>query len=148
MKTSLKLLMALFLVLSSSWSAQWVRTNGPYGGTILSLAATDSVIVAGTQNCGAYYSTDYGDNWNQIEGIPNTADVDWMAVYGHTIVATINIDGYSDYGIFISKDAGKNWHRSATQFFGRLVFSDSILFSGNGNGVYLSTDFGENWNSK
>ena len=144
MKTSVKLLMALFLVLSPSWPAQWIQLNGPYGGTILSLAVMDTVIFAGTQYCGAYYSTDYGDNWNQVEGIPNTADVGWIAVHGNTIVAVAEISESLEAGSFISTDGGKNWRRS--QIFGPLVFSDSILFTGNfRTGIYRSTDFGGTW---
>ncbi len=144
MKTSLKLLMTLFLVLSPSLSAQWIQLNGPYGGTILSLAVMDTIIFAGTQNCGAYYSTDYGDNWNQVEGIPKTADIGWIVVYDNTIAAVAVISESLEAGDFISTDGGKNWRRS--QISGPLVFSDSILFTGNfRTGIYRSTDFGGTW---
>jgi len=144
-KTSIVLLIGLFFLLSLPSSAQWIQTNGPYGGTILSLAVVDSVVIAGTQYCGAYYSTDCGDNWSPIEGIPRTADISCLAVCGHTIVAATEIAGSVETGLFISTDDGKNWHRSAAQYRGRLVFSDSVLFSG-GWGVQRSTDFGETWN--
>ena len=120
MKRSLLFLIALFLLLSSISSSLWIQTNGPYGGTILSLAVMDTVIFAGTQYCGAYYSTDYGDNWNQVEGIPNTADVGWIAVYDNTIVAVAEISESFEAGSFISTDCGKH-------FFDR--FSYFIPFS-------------------
>ena len=128
MRTSIVLLIGVFFLLSLPSSAQWIQTNGPYGGTILSLAVVDSVVIAGTQYCGAYYSTDCGDNWSPIEGIPRTADISCLAVCGHTIVAATEIAGSVETGLFISTDDGKNWHRSAAQYRGRLVFSDSVLF--------------------
>ena len=138
----------MIFILSIESNAQWVQTNGPYGGTILSLAVMDSLILAGTQNCGAYCSTDYGDNWNPINGIPNNADIMSFAVYGHTIMAVTEVPDLLESGIFISTDGGKNWNRSPSQTFFPLVFADSILLGGtNMQGVYRSTDFGKSWNA-
>jgi photosystem II stability/assembly factor-like uncharacterized protein len=142
------LCISMLCVLSIESNAQWIQTNGPYGGTILSLAVMDSTIFAGTQYCGAYYSSDYGNNWNQIDDIPNNTDVYSFAVHNQIVIAAEeNIDSFESC-IFISTDGGRNWHRSASNISGNIFFSDSILLTVKAQGgIYLSTDFGETWNS-
>ncbi|MCX6163086.1 MAG: hypothetical protein NTV87_17335 [Ignavibacteriae bacterium] len=44
---------------------QWVQTNGPFGGNVLSLAVNGNNIFAGTDDNGVYFSTNNSANWTQ-----------------------------------------------------------------------------------
>ena len=67
--TYLFLLLQFLFIYNSVLQAQWVQTNGPYGGNVNCLAVTVSNIYAGT-DAGVYLSTDNGTNWTQA-GLPS-----------------------------------------------------------------------------
>ena len=64
MKTFLKILFFFFLVTQICF-AQWVQTNGPYGGSVTDLGLSGNNIFAGTGG-GVFLSTDNGSNWNAV----------------------------------------------------------------------------------
>ena len=77
----------IFLVLSNTANAQWVQTNGPFGGTINSLVVSGTNIFAGTFGGGVFLSTDNGSNWTAVNnGLTNT-DVRSLLVSGTNIFA-------------------------------------------------------------
>ena len=88
----------------------------------MSLAFADSVLFAGTQYGGAYFSTDYGEKWILIDGLPSTIYIFSFAVFGNTVIAA------TDSGIYISKDCGLNWNRGAKQLFTDMGFLDTISY--------------------
>ncbi len=59
----------------------WEQTNGPFGGTVSSLAInSNGDIFAGTPFGGVFRSSDNGDNWTQINtGLTHT-DVNALAI--------------------------------------------------------------------
>ena len=47
--------------------SDWVQTNGPYGGDILTIyAAPKGVLFAGTEGGGIFRSTDRGNSWTPV----------------------------------------------------------------------------------
>lgn len=46
--------------------AQWVQTNGPYCGMVLSLAVSGTSLFAGTSSGGVFLSTDNGTSWTEV----------------------------------------------------------------------------------
>jgi photosystem II stability/assembly factor-like uncharacterized protein len=138
----------LFSVLvSSSTSAQWTRTNGPEGVAISSLANIDGTIYAGTEVNGVYISTDDGVSWiARNSGIEN---------YG--ISSIINFQGFifagtSGGGVYRSSDGGITWTAPSignSLFITSLVANDPYIFAGAGSlGVYRSSDNGVTWEQK
>ena len=79
--------------------AQWVRTNGPYGGNVLAFAVSGSNVLAGTYGGGAFFSTNNGASWNEVNsGLSNTKILSLVAS-GSNLFA-----GTEGGGIFISSN--------------------------------------------
>jgi photosystem II stability/assembly factor-like uncharacterized protein len=82
--------------------AQWIQTNGPFGGTVHCLTTSKTNIYAGT-DYGIYRSTDLGINWIPTNnGLTNTNIVSLA-------VSDTNIFAGTKNGVFLSKDEGTNW---------------------------------------
>jgi len=78
------------LFLSSNCPAQWIQTNGPYGGDINCLAVSGSNIYAGTYDSGVFLSTNNGTSWTNT-GL--TKGIYSLAVNGTFIFAGTNRSG-------------------------------------------------------
>jgi hypothetical protein len=59
---SIVVLFLLSLMHGGVAHAQWVQTNGPYGGRIISLAVSGTNLFAGAEG-GVFLSTNNGANW-------------------------------------------------------------------------------------
>ena len=84
---SVVVMCVLLLLLLASASAQWVQTNGPYGGTVNSFAVSGTNLFAGT-NSGVFLSTNSGASWSQA-GLTNSY-VLALAVSGTNLLAGTN----------------------------------------------------------
>ena len=71
-KKTIPLVIVLSFLLNISLNAQWIQTNGPYGGASINCFATnDSIIYVGTF-VGFFMSTNNGLNWvkaNNLKGL-------------------------------------------------------------------------------
>ena len=67
-------IICLALALAASVSnAQWIQTNGPYGGTIHCFAVSGTNLFAGTDGGGVFLSTNNGTSWTAVNtGLTNT----------------------------------------------------------------------------
>jgi len=85
--------------------AQWVQTNGPYGGDINCIDVSGSNIFAGTEFGGIYISANNGISWYAVNnGLPPVVAVRKLAVNGNNIfAATLNS------GMFLSTNNGSSW---------------------------------------
>ncbi len=53
--------------------AQWIQTNGPYGGIVRSFAVSGTNLFAGTSGGGVFLSTNNGASWTAVStGLTNT----------------------------------------------------------------------------
>jgi hypothetical protein len=64
------ILISFLLIINSSFLirnsvAQWVQTEGIYGGDVYSVAISGNNIFAGSYGNGVYISTNNGTNWTQ-----------------------------------------------------------------------------------
>ncbi|MGE5314343.1 MAG: T9SS type A sorting domain-containing protein [Acidobacteriota bacterium] len=120
---------------SSDQGATWVpATNGMiYQPT--SLAASGSVLYAGTYGGGVYRSTDRGDTWNQVSaGLPYHSDVTAVAVAGSKIIACV-----PDSGIYLSTNEGYSWSYAGTAYsrVNTLVIQGGNIYAGtNSTGLW------------
>ena len=149
-----KLIYALFFFLLTTTQicfAQWVQTNGPYGGTVNCFTVQGTNIFAGTSNYGVLRSSDYGAHWATVNnGLTNFSILSFVVTNNNIFVGT-------DNGLFLSTDSGNNWTAVNSGFPGppmpasikALAVSGSNLFAAdfffNGGGVFISTDDGTNW---
>ena len=145
MKTFKKI--SLFvLLLVQICLAQWVQTNGPYGGPVNCFAVSGTNLFAGIG--GLFVSTNNGTSWTEI-GFTNY-NVNALAVSEGNLFA-----GTDGGGIFLSSDNGANWSAVNQGLpkdnYGYIRISDfavmgTNLFAGNlGGGVFLSTNNGASW---
>ncbi len=91
-----KILLVVFiahcLLFIDSAHAQWVQTNGPYGGTVQSFAVSGTNLFAGTRGGvgvgGVFLSTNNGNRWAAVNtGLPQYTDVTALAVSGANLFA-------------------------------------------------------------
>ena len=132
------LLAVLITLMAGAGMAQtdfWEQTNGPFGGTVNSLAInSNGDIFAGTDGDGVFRSSDNGDNWTQINaGLTNTK-VRALAINssGEIFVGTLS-------GVFRSTDNGDNWSPINT---GLTQFDVVIAFAINSSGDIFAGTFG------
>src|ERR1700733_6487216 len=93
--------------------AQWVQTNGPYGGDVLCFAVDGSKLFAGTSENGIFVSTDDGTTWTSANESLNYrgATVQALSVSGSNILA-----GTYYGGLYLSSDGGLNWSEDTDGF--------------------------------
>ncbi|HQF29438.1 MAG TPA: hypothetical protein PLD36_12545, partial [Bacteroidia bacterium] len=95
----------IHLLMLMNASAQWVQTNGPYGGDINCIEVSGSNIFAGTEFGGVYISANNGISWTAVNnGLPPVVAVRSLAVSGNNIFA-----GTLNSGIFLSTNNGNSW---------------------------------------
>jgi hypothetical protein len=154
--TEKKMYRVLFFLISWLLSyqfvqAQWVQTNGPYGGDIRALIVSGTNIFAGTYGGGGVFlSTNNGTNWTAVNtGLPFDPQagtyVDAFAISNTNLFAGIN-----NSGVFLSTNNGTNWTDVNTGltnlYVEALAVSGTNLFAGTyGGGIFLSTNNGTNW---
>jgi len=141
----------ILLLFSSTRSfAQWIQTNGPFGGTVnCFILQSDSLggtnIFAGTYG-GVYLSTNNCSNWTNVsQGLTNS-QVYALSFSGKNLFA-----GTSGGGVFLSTNNGNSWAPVNNGLpFNTSVYSFAIsgtnVFAGSGTGtVYLSSNNGAKW---
>ena len=146
MKQLLQILF-FFLLVTQICFAQWIQTNGPYGGDVHCFGASNSNIYAGTWDYGIYRSTNNGNNW--IASSKDIKYVNTLVTSGTNIFAGTGdyMDGYGS--VWLSTNNGASWTMTNTGSINPvscLTTSGTTIFAGTfGNGVLLTTDNGENW---
>ena len=155
---------AFTLLAPSILQGQWEETNGPTIEKAFSLATAttntgDTLLYVGSFGGVIFMSTNYGDNWTQIDGgnlsIGDTGftqtSIEMLFAHSNT---TGGIDLYASCpsGIFHTADYGTNWVKVDTLIdYPDYVVShntrgDTILFKiDNANCLTLSIDHGITW---
>ena len=127
---------------------QWTGTNGPYGGYVVSIAASGNKLLAGTYIDGVFYSTNSGALWVDItDGLP-TPLINSVAFKDSNIFV-----GTAIAGIFCSTNNGQTWNSMnnglTCPFIQIIVSSESNLYAGTdstcGGSLFRSTNNGVFW---
>lgn len=135
------------LVLSVGVNAQWVQTNGPYGGSLRTLVVDSPFVYTGGDYAGVYKSSDNGLTWTRINsGLTSLRVMSLVKVSGNLIAGT-DVGGF-----FLSTDDGVSWS-SVNNGFSQpnntvalsLVAVSDTIFAATNLGVYMTTDFGASW---
>ena len=122
-------------------NAQWVQTNGPYGGTINCIAADGAHIFAGTENGGIFLSNNNSGNWTAVNnGLPIGTNIYFSSIRSLLISGTKVFAGTN--GIYLSTDYGNSWTllSLSNNNINALVLSGAYMFAATPNGIYLSID--------
>ena len=141
--------LALILVLICPFaSAQWIQTNGPYGGSITCFAVNGTNIAAGTNGGRVFLSTNSGQSWTRSStGLTNTYIL--SLVFSGTNIFAGTGGPYSDGGVFLSTNNGANWiavnSGLTNTYVMALAVNGANLFAGTANGLFLSTNNGTSW---
>jgi len=98
---SLVLVAALLMPLRSN--AQWVQTNGPYGGSVACLAISGTNLFAGTESGGVFVSTNNGATWTAVNTGLTYKSVFALAASGNNLFAGNYV------GVFLSTNNGAPW---------------------------------------
>lgn len=147
---------SLILLSSVVIKAQWVQTNGPYGGEVYSLLANGSDLYAGTNfPYDVFFSSNNGENWQKLtaSGLGGKL-VQCFALSGGNLFA-----GTASYGVYLSTDGGESWavvNNGITNYnnVACLFVNGAYIYVGIGGGpvgglgpggVFLSTNNGTNW---
>ncbi len=131
----------------------WTQTNGPYGGTVMSLHATpEGTLFAGTSEGGIFRSTDGGDTWvSASEGLQIPPDRGLPSLLVLTQKAKTLYAG-TNGGLFYSIDSGDSWQQLA-HFQDEMVGISGVAFIGDTiyigrhieESVFFSNDNGKSW---
>ena len=139
-----KIICSVFLLLTlfnnSLTQAQWIQTNGPYGGFVNCFAKLGTKLFAGTEN-GVFLSTDNGKSWSATNTGMEGAYINSLTVFGTHILAGAQ-------KIYMSTDEGATWKIFGNNigFVLSLTVSGSNIFAGTAyNGVYVSSFNGSEW---
>jgi len=122
--------------------AQWIQTNGPYGGIVNALVVSGSDVFAGTYGGGVYLSTNYGRSWGAINSGLTNMFINSLAARGNDLFAG------TDGGLFHSPDNGINWSLKLTVGIPiiSLAVKGAYLFASfEYGGIVISTDNGTSW---
>jgi photosystem II stability/assembly factor-like uncharacterized protein len=154
MKTVLQFLLFALFIFSCFMrpvSAQWVQTNGPYGGDVRCFAVSpdgSGKIFAGTIDNGVFRSTNSGASWKEVNAGVLRRSISALAVMGSHVFASVG----SESGLFRSTDDGTQWTYVDTVMRNNAVTSFAVnganIFAGTRTGgVFRSTDYGSSWTS-
>jgi len=116
--------------------AQWVQTNGPYGGMVISFAFSGSNLFAGTGVGGVFLSTNNGTSWTAT-GLKR-AWVCALAVSPNGAGGT-NLFAGTEGGVFLSTNNGTSWTATG------LTNRDVIAFAVSGTNLFAGTWGGGVW---
>lgn len=137
-------LVLVISLLHAHTSAQWIQTNGTYGGPVECFAVSGTTIFAGTYGGGVFRSTNNGASWCAASsGLTNTQ------IAALTMKDSCLFAGTSN-GVFRSRDNGSSWYAASSGLRQFPVHSFAVLgtdlFAGTA-GVFRSTDNGDTWAS-
>ncbi len=128
---------------SNDYGDTWTprATNGlPQFGYVNGIAVSGSNVVVGDSENGGYYSSDDGDNWTQVTGLPAQFQLAYFAEQGPYLYGGSAILS-TTRGIYRSADHGVSWTSTNTSFMdSTFVYVTSL--TANASGVFASTALG------
>ena len=144
MKTlSIIIVLQFFLCCNYLSYSQWVQTNNPFGTNVVRLAVNEPNIIAGTNNGGAFLTTDNGTDWSHI-------GLDSSVIYA-LAVSGANVFAGTNKGVSLTTNNGSTWTiinngLPGNKFVYNLAVSGINIYAGTDKGVCLTVNNGTNWN--
>lgn len=122
----------------------------PKGVSIISLAANDTVIFAGSLEEGIFRSINFGSSWDSVNnGLPTKHDwINSLVFIGDTIYAGIYTGNYGL--VYFSSDNGSSWNSISNGlpeygFMNSLAVGNNSLFAATSDGIYRLLPDSSKW---
>jgi hypothetical protein len=135
----------LVYTFTSDNSAQWVPSNGPWGGSVNSfISVGGNYVYAATRGDGNYVSDNLGLTWARASqvGLSN-GSIRCFARSGSSLYAG------TEGGVFLSTNNGESWFAINSGIYNQtinsILISGSTIFAGSNGGVYITTNNGAMW---
>lgn len=131
---------------TSNGGNNWASANNGLEGTlVISLAAKNNYVFAGTFQNGVFISTNFGASWNGTNGSTPNFIISLLIKDNLVFAGSIN------YGLFASSNNGITWVQrnngiTALNTYSILKFG-SFVFAGTDSGVFSSSNDGLQWNN-
>jgi len=142
--TVLVILIITTTLFDKDCEAQWVQTNGPFGGSVVCFAFSGANIYAGTYIGGVFLSTNNGLNWAAVNNGLTNLDIHTLTISGTKLFA-----GTWGGGVFVSTNNGSIWTAINNGLMNlnvhKLAVSGTSIFAGTRGGLYVSTNSGISW---
>lgn len=139
----LLLLPVFLLFLQPSLIAQWVSTQGPYGGYVYQLKSNSTYVFA-VKNSGLYRSLDVGLNWEQCA---STNLFGKLALDGPNLLASYDNSG--EALLQYSPDNGDHWIPvplpGGTPFLTNFALNKQTILFVYQSIIWRSSDLGQTW---
>ena len=125
-------------------SAQWVQTNGPVGGHVLSVAIWEPYLFTSVWS-GFYRSPDGGASWTRLDMGLDNVDVTCLAVFDSVLYA-----GTNNGLVFHTSDHGSSWTAldlvpANVTILSIAITGTHIYLGAGGGGILRSLDNGSTW---
>ena len=141
-RRSIVVTVSLLAALTSPLKAQWVQTNGPFGGTVNDMCVSGNKLNAAAAN-GVFYSTDNGSHWSA------TLTVDLGGVTALAAGGSSRVWAGASHGVFLSTNDGASWSDVTTptvnDYVNSIAASPSEVLIAQYGGLFRSTDLGIGW---
>ena len=126
-------LLTIFCILGcEKLPAQWVQTNGPYGGNVSSLAVIGPNLFVGISGR-IFRSIDNGTSWTEVgTGLPR-------GTIKLVVSSTVLYAGIYDGGVFRSADNGANWRAVNNGLTSKAIHFLGVV----GTNVFAGTSHGK-----
>ncbi|MFH0733825.1 MAG: T9SS type A sorting domain-containing protein [bacterium] len=140
------ILIIYLLVETNFLNAQWVQTNGPYGGPVNCIVVLKEDVFIGTNN-GVYLSNNNCVDWVPVnDGFDTNSSFSIKAI----TAAGVNLFASTDDAVYHSNNNGISWEKVNQGLENKTVVTfavyNEIIFAGTfDSGVYCTTNNGKNW---
>lgn len=126
--------------------SQWTKTNGPEGGTILTILSGQGIWYVGTSTSGVYKSTNFAiDPWISSSSGLNRQRIQALSFSSDSI----RIFAGTDSGMYISTNNGIQWNPINSGLSNlnirAIASSGSSAYAGTTTGVFKTSNFGVSW---
>lgn len=138
--------LVIVFALTSALNAQWLPSNGPYGGNVKCFFSPSSVLYAGTDGNNVMISVNNGITWTSASSVGLT-----NSVINCFIQRGANYFLGTNGGVFLSTNTGATWFAVNSGLYNSTVNTflsiDQNLYAGTTGGLFVTSDNGASWQS-
>ncbi len=134
----------------SSWSASNAGLSSWKVEALVADPVSPGTLYAGTNNGGAFKSTDGGTNWSALTNSPSSA---WSLAVDPSTTTTLYAGRFGG-GVYNSTDGGATWSAANTGIASTTVYALAVapdasatVYAATSWGLYKSTNGGANWSA-
>lgn len=138
--------LVIVFALTSALNAQWLPSNGPYGGNVKCFFSPSSLLYAGTDGNNVMMSVNNGITWTSASSVGLT-----NSVINCFIQRGANYFLGTNGGVFLSTNTGATWFAVNSGLYNSTVNTflsiDQNLYAGTTGGLFVTSDNGASWQS-